>query len=59
MYHTGYNPLTKNYRSTLGCYDVKYMCDESWSYIVDDFGNAVETPVYSHWAALLLKSVGL
>lgn len=58
MYHTGYNPLTKNYRSQLGCYDVEYMCEESWTYIMDDFGNAVPTPI-RHQAILFLRSVGL
>lgn len=58
-YHTGYNKLTRNHRSSLGCYDVEHMCEGAWSYIMDDFGNAIPTPVYSHQAKLLLKSVGL
>lgn len=58
MYHTGYNPLTRNHRSWFGCYDVTYMCEGSWTYIMDDFGNAVETPHNTHQASMFLKSVG-
>lgn len=41
-YHTGYNELTRNHRSAHGLYDVEHMCEGAWSYIVDDFGDAVE-----------------
>lgn len=56
-YHTGYNPLTRNYKSLFGCYDVNYMCEEDWSYIMDDFGNAVPVPTDSHTANQLFKRV--
>lgn len=58
-YHTGFNRLTRNHRSFLGVYDVEHMCAGSWSYIMDDFGNAIECPHNSHWAKILMTSVGL
>lgn len=59
MYHTGYNPLVKNYRSEFGSYDVTFMCEGAWSYIMDDFGNAIPTPYWTHQANMLMKRVGL
>lgn len=58
-YHTGYNPLVRNHRSDFGSYDVTYMCDGAWMYIMDDFGNAVEVPTDSHAAAMSLYNAGL
>jgi len=58
-YHKGYNHLTRNHRSVFGSYDVEFMCEGAWSYIMDDFGNAIEILTYSHVANMLFKSVGI
>lgn len=58
-YHRGYNPLIRNHKSWFGAYEVTFMSEGPWSYIMDDFGNAVPVPTNSHMAQLLFTAVGL
>lgn len=58
-YHTGYNPINKDYQSIFGSYCVKHMCDGPWTYIMDDFGDAVPIPTNCHAVAQLFKRVGI
>jgi len=41
IYHTGFNPLIRDHRSSVGGYWVTYMCEGAWLFIMDDFGTAI------------------
>lgn len=54
-----YSPLVRNYRSMVASYEEVGMYESPWSYLMDDFGNAVITPSNTHIVRLLLWKAGL